>query len=253
MAEPSGTDQQIAMAQRVSEQVTVDDAKVLKGTTKVGNIRVRRANVNGHSAPTLIARHGDGMSVIAVLGAGQDTATFPGLLSRGQHFVPDPVQEGGYVVQDSSGALVATIDVPWARDATGRDLSTSYSVDGSGNLVQHVDTTDAVFPIAADPRVTWGWYGPDINIYQWEATPVAEAFTAATATGTLAACNFAKADKRIAGMLKMACASLGFSKMQTFIDAVKAIADLPQGECHKIPLLYPNKGRVVPAEGNCAV
>jgi hypothetical protein len=37
------------------------------------------------------------------------------------------------------------------------NLPTSYRVDGS-TLVQTVNTAGAVFPIAADPKVTYSWF-----------------------------------------------------------------------------------------------
>ena len=39
---------------------------------------------------------------------------------------------------------------PWAKDARGRSLRTSYKLEGS-NLVQLVETRGAAFPVIADP------------------------------------------------------------------------------------------------------
>jgi hypothetical protein len=49
------------------------------------------------------------------------------------------------------------IRAPWAVDATGRQLATSYSTAGS-TLVQHVDHAGAAYPVVADPYVTLGNY-----------------------------------------------------------------------------------------------
>jgi hypothetical protein len=48
--------------------------------------------------------------------------------------------------------VVALIDVPWAVDAKGVQLTTSYSVRGE-YLTQHIDTSGAAFPVVADPSV----------------------------------------------------------------------------------------------------
>ena len=61
---------------------------------------------------------------------------------------------GGYdiVTQAANGPAVtiASIGAPWATDADGKNLPTSYTLDGD-QLTQHVETTGAVFPVVADP------------------------------------------------------------------------------------------------------
>jgi hypothetical protein len=64
----------------------------------------------------------------------------------------------------SGGSIsVGEFLAPWAKDATGTPVPTSYSVVGD-TLVQHVETTPStVFPVVADPYITWGW-GPYWNL-----------------------------------------------------------------------------------------
>ncbi|MEU1117965.1 MULTISPECIES: hypothetical protein [unclassified Streptomyces] len=67
---------------------------------------------------------------------------------------------GGYdIFQDSgkgSTALKGTISAPWAKDANGKAVATSYKLEG-GTLVQSIDTNGATaFPVVADPHYTWG-------------------------------------------------------------------------------------------------
>ncbi|MFJ8472004.1 hypothetical protein [Kitasatospora sp. NPDC094011] len=69
--------------------------------------------------------------------------------------------EGGYdIVQTgaSGGAFaMGHIDAPWAKDATGKSLHTSYRLDGN-TLVQSVETDrNTAYPVVADPKWTWGW------------------------------------------------------------------------------------------------
>lgn len=52
---------------------------------------------------------------------------------------------------------IATIETPWAVDADGTALPTSYTLEGT-NLTQNIDTTNATYPITADP--SWQWNGP---------------------------------------------------------------------------------------------
>lgn len=70
---------------------------------------------------------------------------------------------GDTVVADAQGRYIGSVLQPWAVDATGRQLATSYSWDGDV-LTQHVDLTDAAFPVLADP--TW-YYSYDF----WAGLP----------------------------------------------------------------------------------
>jgi hypothetical protein len=48
--------------------------------------------------------------------------------------------------------MVAVIEAPWAVDAKGARLPTSYTIQGE-HLTQHVDTAGATFPVIADPSI----------------------------------------------------------------------------------------------------
>ena len=62
------------------------------------------------------------------------------------------------VLRDSSATTstdpIMGSSAPWAYDATGRSLPTSFHVQGS-SIIQDVDTTGAVYPITADPSLRW--------------------------------------------------------------------------------------------------
>ena len=51
-------------------------------------------------------------------------------------------------------AIVGRVEPAWAVDADGEDVPTSYVIS-EGTLTQRIDTTDAAFPVVADP--TWGF------------------------------------------------------------------------------------------------
>ncbi|AXH34958.1 hypothetical protein DVJ78_05630 [Humibacter sp. BT305] len=70
---------------------------------------------------------------------------------------------GDTVVADAEGRYIGSVLQPWAVDASGRQLPTSYSWDGDV-LTQHVDLADAEFPVLADP--TW-YYSYDF----WAGLP----------------------------------------------------------------------------------
>ncbi|MFI6407826.1 hypothetical protein [Streptomyces sp. NPDC050548] len=54
--------------------------------------------------------------------------------------------------------VIGDIEAPWAKDADGTPVPTSYSVSGD-QLIQTVDFTSAnAFPVVADPKVSFGWW-----------------------------------------------------------------------------------------------
>lgn len=53
---------------------------------------------------------------------------------------------------------VGAIEPPWAADADGHDVATSYTVSGN-DLIQHVDHgPGSAYPITADPTFSLGWW-----------------------------------------------------------------------------------------------
>jgi len=74
--------------------------------------------------------------------------------------VPDGTEfidlENGYRIQPPADASLGVIQNPWAKDANGKDLPTSYTWSGK-TLTQHVDfsAADVTFPVLIDPAWTY--------------------------------------------------------------------------------------------------
>lgn len=62
----------------------------------------------------------------------------------------EQLPDGSVLVHDLTGEPSVTIKAPWAKDANGTAVSTSYSVEGT-TLVQHVAHQGAAYPVVADP------------------------------------------------------------------------------------------------------
>jgi hypothetical protein len=73
---------------------------------------------------------------------------FPIELSRGYNMKINT--RGGVDIINNSGQIESGILPPWAKDAEGKDIKTWYTLDGN-ILTQHIDTTNAIYPILADP------------------------------------------------------------------------------------------------------
>ncbi|MBT0767392.1 hypothetical protein KIH74_00565 [Kineosporia sp. J2-2] len=147
--------------QSIIRAETGDNAKLVTKKISSSGISVQKATSDsGEVVDTYIqkedAEEGGGVSVFAVLDDGQDSARFSNLLNEGLSFKLS--EGGGLAVIDEQGQAVGVVEAPWARDAAGVSLPTSYRLDGN-DIVQDVDTTNAVFPVVADPSLSIGLNG----------------------------------------------------------------------------------------------
>ncbi|MFD7924208.1 hypothetical protein ACFV3R_34020 [Streptomyces sp. NPDC059740] len=54
--------------------------------------------------------------------------------------------------------IIGDIEAPWAKDANGAAVPTTYTVSGN-QLIQNVSfTSTTAFPVVADPKVSFGWW-----------------------------------------------------------------------------------------------
>ncbi|MDK1475280.1 hypothetical protein QNO07_17960 [Streptomyces sp. 549] len=59
-------------------------------------------------------------------------------------------------VGDGVHLTVGAIEAPWARDADGRPVETSYELQGEKLVQTVVPDAETNFPVVADPKFTWG-------------------------------------------------------------------------------------------------
>jgi hypothetical protein len=94
--------------------------------------------------------------------------------------------DGGVDIVSEDGSFVAgKIAAPWAKDANGRDLPTSYAVEGA-TITQHIETTGAKFPVVADPDYVYncGWTSCNWTFTRWYTANVM--YPAITGAGSIA-------------------------------------------------------------------
>ncbi|MDO4253957.1 MAG: hypothetical protein Q4C81_02260 [Kocuria sp.] len=83
----------------------------------------------------------------------------------GSDIVLIPTGDGRVSITDQDGNFLGGIDEPWAVDATGSPVDTSYTVEGT-TLVQNLATDDSTsYPVVADPTVRLypGYYQVNFN------------------------------------------------------------------------------------------
>lgn len=130
-----------------------------------------------------------------------------------------PLSDGRVSVSDLEGNLIASVDAPWAVDAGGTSLETSYRVEGS-TLIQDVQTdSGTAFPVVADPKYSTfpGYWTVTFNRAE-----------SATVVGTVAGCAalFAKSPVPVLRALTVTCGVL----------AAFSTAQLAGGKCVKLHL-----------------
>jgi hypothetical protein len=144
-------------------------------------------SVNSSHAEIASSSNGDSESSIITLKnskAPTDYA-FQMNLPPGGHLVP--TADGGYdlaIAIKGQDLVAGHIDTPWAKDAKGKTLPTSFSLSG-GVLTQHVTTSGATFPVTADPHYTWGWVTGTVYLNRQETNQLifGAAITAIVAAG----------------------------------------------------------------------
>lgn len=108
--------------------------------------------------------------------------------------------DDGSVSLSDGEQFLGGIDAPWAIDADGQALPTRYEIAGT-TLTQVVDTTNATFPVVADPTVNF--YGPYIQVHlnRWESVTAVSGIAACAAVLSKTPVPWAKA-------LSLACGGL---------------------------------------------
>lgn len=94
----------------------------------------------------------DGAQVMTVLREGESEASYDISLPAGTTL--EKVGQAYEVVVDGH-VVVGQVQAPWAIDANGKSLKTSYDLRNT-TLVQTVETKGAAYPITVDPRVSIG-------------------------------------------------------------------------------------------------
>ena len=92
-----------------------------------------------------------GMRALVVIDGPQAPTEFrfPMTVPAGASLVPSP--DGGVSVIAADGAPVGHIAAPWAYDANGTAVPTSYRVEGT-TLIQTVAHVGTAYPVVADPE-----------------------------------------------------------------------------------------------------
>lgn len=151
------------------------------------------------------------------------------------------------VVQNKSTGDAAVIMPPWAVDAAGKSVPTSYTVIGN-DLTLIVNPAGATFPVVADPDVQWQWWGyssamnrQETNDFAYAAQDVAAGYAGCAVLGGYFT----------AGMLALACGIEGMSYWWMADDAGLYYS---HGNCITLNMTWASvwwSDEIQPGTGNC--
>jgi hypothetical protein len=164
---------------------------------------------------------------------------------------------GGYDLNSSPNAYgVATtivhIDAPWAKDATGKSLATSYSIKGT-TLTQHIATTGAVFPVVADPLFTYGW-GAYFNLTGSQVFTLGSALMVVYGGASIVACNGLKnVPAWVGATVRALCNAIGGASVLGILrDIVGFYRTANFGACYQTNMTSSNQTFKIVSAKNCA-
>lgn len=199
----------------------------------------------------------DGVRVMSLLDPGVTSTDFVVELPEGAELSPS--NEGFDVIVDLDGITVTVgrIAAPWAVDAEGKELPTSYSLDGE-TITQHVETREATYPVVADPAVTVGWGadGPGVywNMCGYQAQAIAAASVATVGVALAGGCGGASKIPGVGSWIGTLCGFIGAPTLANVWSGVRSAikgTSLASSSCYsmRIPV---GSGLLKVSKANCA-
>ncbi|ROS52552.1 hypothetical protein [Frigoribacterium sp. PhB24] len=207
-----------------------DSAQPLAGTQEVDGAGLARTSLGAvtitpaDAESSAVKLRDDGVQVLTVLDQGETAADFA-------VDVPDGAvlrDEGDRVtVAVESEGLVLTLaefEQPWAVDARGESLPTSYSIEGN-TITQTVDTTDATFPVVADPKLIprlsgYNGAGLYVSMSGAEMKAIAAAVIAVGGVGAIAGCTLSKLTGVAGKALALICGAVGLRTAKSILRTI---------------------------------
>lgn len=107
---------------------------------------------DGDSANAVVPTEG-GVQLLSIIENSTASEEYAYQLAFPAEYHLETTADGGAQIVDGQGAQKVVFEPAWAKDASGQDIPTFYSVDGNTltQVVEHQSADDVVYPIVADP------------------------------------------------------------------------------------------------------
>jgi len=237
------------------QDAVVSKDRVVVGTAKVrGEAEPLVAVVAADDAEnSVVASAGQSQSVITVLDKGKSSADFSMKLPDG--FVAEMTGDGGVQLRNrSTHVILPFIKAPWALDANGKKLPTSYTIKGS-KITQHVNTDGAAYPVIADPSIQWIPY-PVVAMWGWQADQIAKFTATFVALGVGGTCTTAVVAGWIGKIFSGVCSLIGWSSARDLFISIGKVwrsgTGLATTTCYGFKIWNPGDRPVTMPARDCA-
>lgn len=162
-------------------------------------------------------------------------------------------EDGSVRITDDGGQPLGLVHAPWAYDANGVKVPTSFSLVGS-DLVQTIahDTTTA-YPVKADPSIQWipmpvlAVWGSEIRVFNTIQVALA-------AGGAWAGCTFSRLSGVLAKIVSQICTVVGVAGVAGVVNTVASVwgnSGVNGATCYGVPLYNPRGALTVMPARDC--
>lgn len=202
------SDEQIILGVVPNQTETNDDSQEIAGIAAVD------------TANSVVGKSSSSQSLMTILHEGTNSADFK--ISIPEGFKAEVVTDGSIRLRSNeANVFVPFVKAPWAVDANGKKLPTSYSISGD-MITQTVETVGASFPVVADPSIQWIPM-PVVALYGSQAEAIAK-FTATTFVVVPgAACTLASVGGWVGKAFSVVCSLIGLSAAKAVFENIKKI------------------------------
>ena len=142
--------------------------------------------------------------------------------------------DGSVDILSGAGAVLGTIAAPWASDASGAPVPTRYEVEGD-SLTQVVDHKGAIYPVVADPKISFGW-----KIYlkysKWEVKTLTSGWIGNVTDKAKYTAVLCGAAAEAGWFVVAACGVYVYDVISSVMTTAKKAAS--KGECLELQYLY---------------
>lgn len=151
--------------------------------------------------------------------------------------------DGSVLIRDAAGRITSAFAAPWAFDAKGSPVPTSFTID-EGALVQRVDfNSSTAFPVTADPTSIQWVPLPVLAISGAELSVLAGLTATVFVGGAWTGCTFSKLTGPIAKIVSQICTAIGVGGVASTIAIINGSfrgANLVATKCYGMSLANPS-------------
>jgi hypothetical protein len=167
---------------------------------------------------------------------------FPLTLSAGT--TASLISDGSVAFMDKEGVFRGEVNSPWAYDAKGQKIPTSFRLEGSTLVQTLTHGPGTAYPVTADPSIQWVPM-PVLAVSGIEIRMFATIAAALAAGGAWAGCTFSKLTGTAAKIVNQICTVVGVAGVAGVVNYVAgtyANSGVQPLTCYGVYMFSPGSG-----------